>query len=172
MNTHQTPLGTLTLDASEHGLTRCTFRPPRAGGDANANAAPMPPAARRWLELAHRELDDYFAGRLREFTVPVDLGRIDGPRRTILDGLRDVGYGRTITYGALAEALGLVEDGPRRVGGALAANPVLIVVPCHRVVGAGGKLTGYAGGIQVKRWLLDLESRDRAPQLDLALGPA
>jgi methylated-DNA-[protein]-cysteine S-methyltransferase len=54
----------------------------------------------------------------------------------------------------------------------MAANPVLIVVPCHRVVGAGGKLTGYAGGLQVKRWLLDLESRDRAPQLDLALGPA
>lgn len=166
MNTHQTPLGTLTLDASEHGLTRCTFR------TAHTDATPESPTARGWLEVARRELDDYFAGRLREFTVPVDLSRVDEPRRRILDGLRNVGYGQTVTYGALADALGLVEDGPRRVGGAMAANPVLIVVPCHRVVGAGGKLTGYAGGLEAKRWLLDLESRDRAPRLDLPLGSA
>lgn len=170
MNTLQTPLGALTVDASEHGLTRCTFRPSRT--EADADAAPMSPAAQGWLEQARHELDDYFAGRLREFTVPVDLGRLDEPKREILAGLREVRYGRTVTYGALAEALGLVEDGPRRVGGAMAANPVLIVIPCHRVVGAGGKLTGYAGGLAAKRWLLDLESRDRAPQLDLALGPA
>lgn len=158
------------MEASEHGLTRCTFRSPRAAG--HADATPVSPAAQGWLELAGRELDDYFAGRLREFTVPVDLGRADEPRRRILDGLRNVGYGQTVTYGALADVLGLVGDGPKRVGGAMAANPVLIVVPCHRVVGAGGKLTGYAGGLEAKRWLLDLESRDRAPQLDLALRPA
>jgi methylated-DNA-[protein]-cysteine S-methyltransferase len=169
MNTFQTPLGALTLDASEHGLTRCTFRPARTTGDPDA--APTSPAAQGWLELARHELEDYFAGRLHEFTVPVDLDRVDEPRRRILNGLRDVGYGQTVTYGTLADALGLVEDGPRRVGGAMAANPVLIVVPCHRVVGAGGRLTGYAGGLAAKRWLLDLESRDRAPQLDLALRP-
>lgn len=169
MNTLQTPLGALTLDASEHGLTRCTFRPAR--GRADLDAAPTSLAAQGWLEQARHQLDAYFAGRLREFTVPVDLARVDQPRREILAGLREVRYGQTVTYGALAEALGLVEDGPRRVGAAMAANPMLIVVPCHRVIGAGGKLTGYAGGLAAKRWLLDLESRDRAPRLDLALSP-
>lgn len=165
MNTHETPLGTLTLDASEHGLTRCTFRAAR-------DAATTEPAALGWLDLARRELDEYFAGRLREFTVPVDLGKVPEARRRILGGLSEVGYGETVTYGRLASALGLVEDGPRQVGAAMAANPVLIVVPCHRVVGAGGKLVGYAGGLEAKRRLLDLEAHDREPTLELAFGSA
>ncbi|WP_028927345.1 methylated-DNA--[protein]-cysteine S-methyltransferase [Pseudonocardia acaciae] len=167
MNTHETPLGTLTLAASEHGLTRCTFR---AAGEAATD--PMPEAARGWMDLARRELDEYFAGRLREFTVPVDLGKVPEARRRILDGLSEVGYGETVTYGRLASALGLVEDGPRQVGAAMAGNPVLIVVPCHRVVGAGGKLVGYAGGLDAKRRLLELEARDREPTLELAFGSA
>jgi methylated-DNA-[protein]-cysteine S-methyltransferase len=168
MNTHQTPVGTLTLDASEHGLTRCTFRSARARQAGER----MSPVALGWLDLARRELDEYFAGRLREFSVPVDLSRVDEPRRRILNAVRQVGYGQTITYGALAGTLRLVEDGPRQVGGAMASNPVLIVVPCHRVVGAGGKLTGYAGGLETKRWLLDMESGDRELRLDLAIDPA
>ena len=80
-------------------------------------------------------------------------------------------YGQTTPYGALATRLGLVEDGPRQVGGAMARNPVLVVVPCHRVLGAGGTLTGYAGGVAVKQALLDLERRRQPGQLAMRLFP-
>ena len=160
-----TPVGRLTLAASDRGLTRITF-----GGIRDALAADTAgPAARAWLDLARRELEEYFAGRLRQFSVPVDLRRVDGARRRILDGLADVGYGETTTYGDHAARLGLIDDGPRKVGAAMARNPVAIVVPCHRVLGAGGALTGYAGGLATKRALLDLEGRDRPGQLTIAI---
>jgi methylated-DNA-[protein]-cysteine S-methyltransferase len=162
---HDTPVGRLTLAASDRGLTRLSYRGVRsvAGSDTAG------PAAGAWLDLARRELDDYFAGRLRQFNVPVDLHRVDDARRRILDALADVGYGETTTYGALAARLGLVDDGPRQVGVAMARNPVAIVVPCHRVLGAGGNLTGYGGGLANKRALLDLEGRDRPGQLTIAI---
>jgi methylated-DNA-[protein]-cysteine S-methyltransferase len=102
--------------------------------------------------------------------VPIDLHRLDPERRAVLEALaHGVEHGETTTYGALAGAVGLTEDGPRRVGVAMARNPVPILVACHRVIGANGKLTGYAGGLEVKRALLDLESRDRRPaQLTLS----
>lgn len=162
---HDTPVGRLALAATDRGLTRVTF-----GGIRHALAADTArPAARAWLDLARNELEEYFAGRLRQFSVPVDLRRVDGARRRILDGLADVGYGETTTYGDLAARLGLIDDGPRQVGAAMARNPVAIVVPCHRVLGAGGTLTGYAGGLATKRALLDLEGRDRPGQLTIAI---
>jgi methylated-DNA-[protein]-cysteine S-methyltransferase len=155
--------GPLTLVASDHGLTRATFRTIRS-------ALPTAtPAAHAWLDLAHRELDAYFDGKLRTFTAPVDLRRVEDPHRRILDALAEIPYGRTTTYGVLATRLGLVEDGPRQVGAAMARNPVLIIVPCHRVLGAGGTLTGYAGGLAVKRALLDLERRAEPGQLQIAI---
>ncbi|HEY2206016.1 MAG TPA: methylated-DNA--[protein]-cysteine S-methyltransferase [Pseudonocardia sp.] len=158
MHTHDTPLGTLSLAASAAGLTRCSFRPALARPER-----PTDPAEAAIVDQARRELDDYLAGRLREFTVPVDLSNVDPERRRILAGLTEVGYGGTTSYGALATALGMVGyEGARAVGAAMAANPVLIVVPCHRVLGASGKLTGYAGGLEVKRRLLELELHDRA----------
>jgi methylated-DNA-[protein]-cysteine S-methyltransferase len=160
---YTTPVGPLTLAASAVGLTRVTFRTLRR------SSAPPSPAALTWLELARHELDAYFAGTLRTFTVPVDMGQVDSANRSVLRALSAVAYGDTTTYGALAATVGLIDDGPRQVGVAMARNPVLIVVPCHRVVGAGGKLTGYAGGVAAKRWLLDLEADDRALRLDLDL---
>src|SRR6185312_1428769 len=103
-----TPYGPLTLVASDHGLTRATFRAVRSAIPAAT------PAAHAWLDLAHRELDAYFRGELRQFTVPVDLRRVEDPHRRILDALADVAYGHTTTYGALATRLGLVGDGPRQ----------------------------------------------------------
>ena len=161
---HDTPVGRLTLAASDRGLTHVAYREVRS-----APTGPAGPAARAWLDLVRRELDDYFAGRLRQFGVPVDLHRVDDARRRILDALADVGFGETTTYGALATRLGLVDDGPRQVGVAMARNPVAIVVPCHRVLGAGGNLTGYGGGIPAKQLLLDLEARDRPGQLTIAI---
>lgn len=163
IRTVDTPHGPLTLVASDHGLTRATFRTVRRA------APPATPAAHAWLDLAHRELDAYFAGELRQFTVPVDLSRVDDAHRRILDALAELPHGRTTTYGALATRLGLVDDGPRQVGAAMARNPVLIVVPCHRVLGAGNTLTGYAGGVAVKQALLDLERRDQPGQLKMAM---
>jgi methylated-DNA-[protein]-cysteine S-methyltransferase len=161
---HDTPVGRLTLAASDRGLTHVSYRGVRSAAEPGPAGV-----AQAWLDLARRELDDYFAGRLRQFTVPVDLHRVDAPRRHILDALADVGYGQTTTYGALANRLGLVDDGARQVGVAMARNPVAIVVPCHRVVGTGGKLTGYGGGLPAKQLLLDLEGRDRPGQLTLAV---
>lgn len=152
--THDTPLGRLWITASERGLTRVTFR--------TQPVDRATPPVQAWLDLARRELDAYFTGDLQTFTVPVDLRRVDDKHRRILEALTDVGYGETTTYGTLASALGLVEDGPRQVGAAMARNPVLIVVACHRVLGAGGKLTGYSGGLAVKQGLLDLEAGRRA----------
>jgi methylated-DNA-[protein]-cysteine S-methyltransferase len=163
IRTLDTPHGLLTLLASDRGLTRVTFRPVRSVKTA-ATAA-----AHAWLDLAHRELDAYFEGELRQFSAPIDLRRVEDPHRRILDALADIPYGHTTSYGALATSLGLVEDGPRQVGAAMARNPVLIIVACHRVLGAGGTLTGYAGGLAVKRALLDLERRDQPGQLQIAI---
>ena len=163
IRTHETPHGPLTLVASDRGLARATFRAVRRTVPATG------PAAHAWLDLARRELDAYFAGELLRFTVPVDLRKVGEGHRRVLDALTDVGYGETTTYGALAARLGLVDDGPRQVGAAMARNPVLIVVPCHRVLGAGDKLTGYAGGLAVKQALLDLERRGLPGQLKIAM---
>jgi methylated-DNA-[protein]-cysteine S-methyltransferase len=153
--THDTPIGTLHLAATERGLTLCGWA--EDGADA--------PGPASVLDHARRELDDYFAGTVREFSVPVDLGGVGDYRRRVLERLCLVGYGETTTYGALAADAGLPAEDARRVGGVMASNPVAIVVPCHRVIGSDGSLTGYAGGLDIKRTLLDLEARDRTPML-------
>lgn len=164
---HETPIGTLHLAASYVGLTLCGFRPHSSSGTGAATDATPRSAV---LDHARRELDAYFAGTLWEFTVPVDLSGVGEYERRVLERLREVSYGETTTYGALAAAVTSDRDGlpvgeARRVGGVMAGNPVAVVVPCHRVVGSDGSLTGYAGGLETKRALLDLESRDRTPTL-------
>jgi methylated-DNA-[protein]-cysteine S-methyltransferase len=155
MSTYESPIGTLQLHASAAGLTWCHVR--RPGPAVRLDD----PAGRRWIELARPELDEYFAGTRTTFTVPVDLG-VDGVDARVLTALPS--HGVTTTYGGLARTLGDVDA--QRVGAALAGNPVLVVVPCHRVIGANGKLTGYAAGLRNKRRLLDLEAGQ--PSLVLA----
>ena len=103
------------------------------------------------------ELEEFLAGRRRGFDVPVDLALAGEFQRGVLTRLRAVGYGERTTYGALAAALGR-PTASRAVGAALGANPLCVVLPCHRVVAASGALTGYAGGLHVKERLLALES--------------
>ncbi|HEV7469688.1 MAG TPA: methylated-DNA--[protein]-cysteine S-methyltransferase [Pseudonocardia sp.] len=156
-----TPVGPLTLTASDEGITRVAF------GAAPADTAPSTEAG-QWLEQACRELDEYFAGTRTAFTVPVDLRGVGAGQRAALDLLGAVSHGETTTYGRLAAQLarrgGPASEswsshvGPRRVGSAMARNPVPVLVPCHRVVGSNGDLTGYAGGLEIKRRLLELES--------------
>ncbi|MCD2194205.1 methylated-DNA--[protein]-cysteine S-methyltransferase [Actinomycetospora endophytica] len=152
--THETRIGTLYLEASDVGLTLLGFSPPE-------EPATPSEAGDRIVAQACAELDAYLDGTLREFTVPVDLSGLSAAHRRVLDGLAPVGWGQTITYGDLATSVGLPVSESRRVGGAMARNPVAIVVPCHRVVGSDGSLTGYAGGLERKRTLLDLEAADR-----------
>lgn len=102
------------------------------------------------------QLNEYFAGSLRQFTVPLDL-RGTPFQCQVWELLRSIPYGETREYGQIARALGR-PAAARAVGGAAGSNPVAIVVPCHRVIGSNGRLTGYAGGLDRKRFLLDLEA--------------
>lgn len=105
---------------------------------------------------AARQLDEYFAGRRREFSVPLLFAGTDF-QRAVWNGLLRIPYGKTITYGELAHGLGMPKA-VRAVAGAVGANALSIIAPCHRVVGGGLALTGYAGGLEAKRRLLTLES--------------
>jgi methylated-DNA-[protein]-cysteine S-methyltransferase len=146
-----TPIGELTLTASPAGL-RALHWP---GTPAPGPVGPFDPV----LEHVAEELIAYFDGRRHRFDVPLDLVGTDFQRRA-WRRLATIPYGTTTTYGDLAE-----QDGDRgrarAVGAANGANPVPIVLPCHRVVGADGSLTGFGGGVDVKRYLLDLEARYR-----------
>lgn len=125
---------------------------------------PVPPGpGNTVLDTALAELVEYFAGRRKSFSVPVDLSGTSGSRRTVLSVLYDsVGFGETVTYGGLAGRAGLTGGGEippaRVVGQVMASNPCAIIVPCHRVV-AGNGLGGYSGGTgtDVKQWLLIFE---------------
>ncbi|WP_339278671.1 methylated-DNA--[protein]-cysteine S-methyltransferase [Paenibacillus sp. FSL W8-1187] len=126
-------------------------------------AARRPGAA---LERSDRVLQPYLdelaallSGASREFRLPLSLGGT-AFQRTVWDELRRIPYGETRTYAQIAEAIGR-PSAARAVGAAIGANPVLMSVPCHRVVGSGGTLTGYRGGLEMKRRLLELESSVR-----------
>ena len=150
--TYDSPLGPMTVAASEKGLTALVFVgqkyealhvPP----DAQEGQTPLLKKARAWL-------DRYFAGQNPDSAeLPLDLRGTDFQRR-VWNELRSVPCGAVVSHGELARRLG---TSARAVGAAVGRNPVSIVVPCHRVVGADGSLTGYAAGVDVKRRLLELE---------------
>jgi len=124
------------------------------------------------LKQPMEQLDAYFRGAGRHFDLPLDL-RGTAFQMRVWRALLQIPYGHTISYLGLAEQLN-IPKGTRAVGSANGRNPIAIVVPCHRVIAAGGSLGGYAGGLDLKRWLLDLESGGRPPgepprQLGLAL---
>ncbi|HET7045776.1 MAG TPA: methylated-DNA--[protein]-cysteine S-methyltransferase [Gaiellaceae bacterium] len=147
------PVGTLLVAATDRGLCRIAYTP-----DPDALAAALGPRVLRVpsrLAPARRQLDEYFAGERRVFDLPVDL-RVPAFQRDVLRELARVPFGALATYGELARRIGKPRAA-RAVGGALNRNPVPIVLPCHRVVGARGALVGYAGGLDRKRTLLALE---------------
>ncbi|GHE71635.1 methylated-DNA--protein-cysteine methyltransferase [Streptomyces spiralis] len=157
MNTKQhavvdSPYGPLTLVA-EDGLlcglymTDQRHRPPEETFGACAATAAF--------DAAEEQLEAYFAGELKEFTLELRLNGTPFQRR-VWDQLRTIPYGETRTYGELADALGS-PGASRAVGLANGKNPIGIIVPCHRVVGADGSLTGYGGGLDRKQRLLDFE---------------
>jgi methylated-DNA-[protein]-cysteine S-methyltransferase len=159
--TVDTPVGPLLLAATEQGLVRVAY--PNQGHDAVLQAladriSPRVLHAPARLDPVVRQLDDYFAGRRRRFDVPLDWRLSTGFRSTVLHHLAtDVDYGRTASYAALA-ALAGNPRAVRAVGSACATNPLPVVVPCHRVVRSDGAIGNYAGGVEAKRTLLDLEA--------------
>jgi methylated-DNA-[protein]-cysteine S-methyltransferase len=154
------PIGPLLVAATERGLLRVSFD---AGGDTEAMleqiarlAGPRVLRAPRAVALARSELDEYFAGTRRAFDLPVDLRGQAGFAVSVLGELANVPYGHTQTYGELA-ALAGNPKAARAVGMVMNRNPLPIVLPCHRIVGASGSLVGYGGGLERKEQLLRLE---------------
>ena len=147
-----TPVGELTLVASADGLRAVLWPQEREGRARRDEAAGGGPAAEQVLATARRELEEYFAGTRTEFDVPLDPIGTEFQLRA-WQVLSTIPYGRTITYGEQATRLGGPERS-RAVGAANGRNPISIIVPCHRVVGSTGKLTGFAGGLGTKAWLL------------------
>ncbi len=155
---YKSPLGDMLLAADEAGLTGLWFADQkhfaaRLEPGAQQKELPVFADARRWLEA-------YFAGRQPGFTPPLHL--IGTPFQLLVwQQLLAIPYGHTVTYGALAGAaaaqLGRQYMSAQAVGGAVGRNPVSVIVPCHRVLGAGGSLVGYAGGLDKKQALLRLE---------------
>lgn len=152
---YESPIGPLTVAMGPNGLTDLSF----------PGASPSSGAAQGALPEVTGQLDAYFAGDLREFDLPLD------PQGTPLEkavwrGLLEIPYGKTASYGEQAAKIdpALFDPGvepwqrARVVGAANGRNPIAIVIPCHRIIGADGSLTGYGGGLERKRALLDLES--------------
>jgi methylated-DNA-[protein]-cysteine S-methyltransferase len=157
------PLGPLLLLANDADQLCGLYLPKRKGGLVAA-------ASRRdaggVIHDAAAQLEEYFSGTRMTFDVP--LATAGTPvQEQVWAALRAVPYGKTTTYGRIAADLGMGPGAARAVGTANARNPLSIIVPCHRVVGAGGSLTGYAGGLEAKRRLLTHEARVLGGVLDL-----
>ena len=143
-----TPVGALILQSNNSAITRVSWAD---------HGNPMPSGqSDRICDFAARELQFYFSGRLKTFSVPVAL---DGSalQLRVWEVMTNIPFGEVLTYGDVARDVG---SGPQAVGTACGQNPIPVIIPCHRIVGAGGKLTGFSGGtgIETKAFLLDYES--------------
>ena len=136
------PIGWLTLSVSERGLCAVDW-----GSIGNARRSDNPV-----LRASATQLEEYFAGTRRTFDLPLDLRGTPFQLRA-WSALAEIPYGTTVSYGEQARRLG-VPTAVRAIGAANGSNPLPIVLPCHRVIGANGALTGYGGGLDIKRWLL------------------
>jgi methylated-DNA-[protein]-cysteine S-methyltransferase len=154
------PVGRLRLIASDQALVGIWFE---QGRDAARGASGLTPGSNTILERTRVQLDEYFAGTRREFDLPLEPRGTEF-QRLVWSRLANIPYGDTMTYGALAHDLGNPK-GSRAVGLANGSNPIPIVIPCHRVIGADGSLTGFGGGLAIKARLLDLERSATQPRL-------
>ena len=152
---HASPLGPMLLAATEDGLAGVWFVGQRHMPDSrpwqHRTTHPM-------LDAARQQLDDYFAGHRQAFELPLDIVQGTDFQRRVWHALQAIPFGATTRYGALAHGMN-APQAVRAVGVAIGRNPLSIVIPCHRVLGANGALTGYAGGLDRKLALLELERR-------------
>lgn len=143
----KSPLGTLLLTCSEEGLTSLHM----GGGKPPAGATEGHPT----LDKARKQLDEYFSGKRRDFDLPLAAAGTAFQRK-VWKALCTIPFAKTVSYGDIARKVGKPRAS-RAVGGANNCNPIGIIVPCHRVIGANGALVGYGGGLDRKRWLLEHE---------------
>ena len=153
-----TPVGRLLVGVTDHGVCRIHFDPdPERELESLARQfGPRVLRAAKPVERVKSQLDEYFAGKRRGFEIDWDVRGLPTYNQRVLAELARVEYGSTTTYGSLAALTGNPRAA-RAVGTVMNRNPIPIVLPCHRVVGANGKLTGYAGGLDRKEQLLRLE---------------
>jgi methylated-DNA-[protein]-cysteine S-methyltransferase len=156
------PLGPLVVAATPMGLVRISYTDLRGDdevlGELARRVSPRVLEAPARLDPVRRELDEYFEGRRERFDVPIDWSHLAGFTREVLRATANIAFGEVSTYAGVAAEAG----SPRAVraaGNALGANPMPVVVPCHRVLRTGGKLGGYTGGLEKKEFLLRLEGR-------------
>ncbi len=168
--TLDSPLGTLLVATTPRGLVRVAYLDhddeDAVLGQLATKISPRVLAAPRRVDAPRRELDQYFSGARRRFDLPLDWRLTHGFGRRVLQATARIPYGEISSYKQVAAAAGSPR-GSRAAGNALGANPVPIVVPCHRVLHAGGGLGGYTGGVDRKRHLLAVESGAPAPAHDL-----
>ncbi len=157
---YQSEIGLLKIEGNEDGLASLTF----VEREANANYANPPDL---WPEMVAcvNQLDEYFQGKRKTFDLKLSPDGSDFQQQVWAQLLK-IPYGETVSYLDIARAIGN-EKSIRAVGAANGANPIAIVVPCHRVIGSDGKLTGYGGGVWRKEWLLNHERRHSSGQLPL-----
>ncbi|GHH41566.1 methylated-DNA--[protein]-cysteine S-methyltransferase [Streptomyces candidus] len=159
------PLGELLLvgEASAvapGGVALCSLSVPgQKGGAGLQNGWRHAPEV---FGAVAEQLKAYFAGELRRFDVAYAQGSGTGFQRRVWAAVDAIPYGETTSYGKLAASIGASRPAVRAVGTAIGRNPLLVLRPCHRILGADGSLAGYAGGLERKRWLLDLEAGTRA----------
>jgi methylated-DNA-[protein]-cysteine S-methyltransferase len=152
------PVGTLLVATTDRGLCRIAYdaEPEREIDRLATTFGVRVLRSTRPIDQARRQLDEYFAGSRQRFDLAVDLALLADFNRRVLRELARVPYGEVVTYGELA-ARAARPRAARAVGTVMNRNPLPIVLPCHRVIGANGKLVGYAGGLERKEWLLRLE---------------
>jgi len=156
--TMPSPVGELLLTADEEGLTRVWFEIHSDGESVSPEwrrAEVVGGAAARTLRDARTQLEEYFAGERTSFDLPLAAAGTPFQER-VWTALRAIPFGHTTSYGELAARIG-EPKASRAVGAANGRNPIPIIVPCHRVIGARGDLTGFGGGVERKRWLLEHE---------------
>jgi methylated-DNA-[protein]-cysteine S-methyltransferase len=153
------PFGALLLASTERGLVRIAFPEEDVDGVLERLASRISPRiieAPAPLDSIRRELEEYFSGRRRQFELPLDWTLVGAFGRRVLRVTSEIPYGGVLSYGEVAADAGSPR-GSRAAGNALGSNPIPIVVPCHRVLRTGGALGGYGGGLERKRFLLELE---------------
>lgn len=160
--TLESPIGGLLLAATPRGVVRIAFESEGTDhvlSDLAERVSPRILAAPQRLDRLAVELEEYFAGKRTSFDVPLDFAMSVGFRERVQRFLPSIGYGRTLSYKDVAEAVGNA-SAVRAVGSACATNPLPVIVPCHRVLRSDGSLGGYLGGLPAKQLLLDLERGD------------
>jgi len=147
---HESPVGQIFISTTNEGICKLNFvDEPVDSGQIQLNAL------HPFLQKAIDELNDYFSGKLNSFSLPLDPAGTDFQKK-VWNAVVEVPYGKTISYAQLSTQLGQPEA-IRAIANANARNPLLIIVPCHRVIGTNGNLTGYAAGLERKKFLLELE---------------